>query len=380
MIQQPSRKRGPSRLRIRDGFRLAHAWLGLIAALGLLILSVSGTLLIFKDDYIRWTTPGADTPAPARSPDELAQALARAQTEFGNNLRSMELASEDIGLDQVRLQDGGGAYVHPTTGQVVQRWAKNERLADWLFDLHHYFLAGKTGGTWVGIFGLVGAALSLVGVYLWLPYARQFRWKAWPERTSRPALVKSHRDMGMIFVVPIVFLALTGSAMIFSKTVKPMMIALFGGETEAEAPDIKAGAGEVRWADAIARVQALYPNAQIRRISFAAEPGDTAVIRIRQPEEMNPNGRTMIKFDPATSEIVSVDDSLKAPVGSRIYDTFYPLHAAKALGPLYLMLTTATGIAFTLLSAFGAWAYLKKLTKRRAPAAAAATRVATAKV
>jgi uncharacterized iron-regulated membrane protein len=50
------------------------------------------------------------------------------------------------------------------------------------------------------------------------------------------------------------------------------------------------------------------------------------------PGEFNPNGKSFIYFDQYTGEMLVVEDASSAPAGTRIYNTFYPLHIGALAG------------------------------------------------
>ena len=42
--------------------------------------------------------------------------------------------------------------------------------------------------------------------------------------------------------------------------------------------------------------------------------------------ELHPNGKSFVFFDQYTGEVLLVEDASSAPAGTRIYNTFYPIH------------------------------------------------------
>src|SRR5690606_8665585 len=112
----------------------------------LCVLGASGPLLVFKADYLRLAFPEARA-AASLAPQDLGPILTAAEARFaGEGLRYAAVAEPGFGLHKAVFNDGGGAYLDGE-GEVVARWAKNGRVEDWLFDLHHYLLAGDAGKT-----------------------------------------------------------------------------------------------------------------------------------------------------------------------------------------------------------------------------------------
>lgn len=336
-----------------------HVWTGGILALFLAIMAASGTALLWKEDYIRWAVPGAAQLAAVRPSSALAEAADRAHSQYGDRLLMVQFASERLGVDQYRLTDGG-AYADPTDGNLIESWRKNARFFDILFELHHRLLAGETGEAVIGFLGILSAILTIAGIFLWWPYAHLFKPKLMPDRLSRPALLKVHRDMGLVYAAPILLLSLTGAGMIFHVTAKQVLLSL----TQENLPLASTGSaksGQISWRKALAVAEMHFPDAEIRSVSWPKAEDEPAQVRLRQRGELAPQGRTIITFDPATMRMLTITDALQQPRAIRIFNSFYPLHAGKISGRTYQIILTIVGVSFAALSAYAFLAFLLRL-------------------
>src|SRR5690606_731941 len=83
--------------------RAAHAWSGAVLSLLLLVVSLTGTALIWKDDYLRWRLPAARaefTPEPAA----LAQVARQVEARYdANDLMSFYFPTERLGIARVAV-------------------------------------------------------------------------------------------------------------------------------------------------------------------------------------------------------------------------------------------------------------------------------------
>ncbi len=70
---------------------------------------------------------------------------------------------------------------------------------------------------------------------------------------------------------------------------------------------------------------------------------------MRQQAEWLPNGRTMVWFDPADGRVVATRDALALPLGSRVSNAEYPIHAGKVGGLAYRLVMTVSGLTLALL-------------------------------
>lgn len=351
--------------------RLAHRWAGGLIGLFLAILGLSGAMLVHKDDWLRATLPHAADPQVQDT-----AALARAVTKIfadSDRPRSIVLASERLGVHRLSYMDKErGAYADQT-GEIIVAWtSKWERPEVWLFDLHHYLLIGDTGKFVAGTLGLFGLAFVITGVILWWPTRRLFTFSLWPAKMSRAAVVRQHRDLGVL-VSPLLFVSLlTGVAMTLPK-VEEVLLSAFSKPAEMEAaqkpPTSKGGvmAPATDWRALLDETRAKYPDAEIRIISLPAKPGALISVRLRQQAEWLPNGRTMFWFDPASGRQVADRDAQTLPMGVRVANLEYPVHAAKVGGLPYRLVMTLSGLTLALLGTLAVYTFWAnpKLQKRK---------------
>ncbi|MDP3747273.1 MAG: PepSY-associated TM helix domain-containing protein [Phenylobacterium sp.] len=346
--------------------RAVHAWAGALLALQLVVLGLSGSLLVLKDDWLRATLPAARQ-VVTPTPQALGQASEALERAYRGEIRTLVFARPDLGVHRVYLAREGSAYADGSGG-VIATWRGNARLEAWIFDLHHKLLAGEPGKMMVGIIGLAGAVLTLTGLIIWFPSWRAFAWKLWPRSARRRDLVGAHRDTGMIFLVPVFALCLTGGAIIFHEQSQALMTAAFPGGTRPPKPP-KAGQGDIDWPRALAAAQARFPDAALRMAAWPAKPGAPATIRLRRAGEWHPNGRTLVYIDPATSQTIGTLDSRALAPGMRAYNAFYPLHAASVGGRGYDLAIFLSGLALAGLGGVGFWSFLVKPRQGRAASA-----------
>lgn len=342
-----------------------HRWAGALLGLLLVLLGLTGAILVWEGEWV--TLPGAGDPV-AEDVAAMAAVTERAQAE--GPLSRITFASEEIGLHQLVYADGSGAYVRQD-GQVVERWASQwERPELWLFDLHHHLFAGETGKTVTGIAGIAGLLFVVTGAVLWWKSRRRFRLRLLPERLEPGAIVRHHRDLGMVAAPLLLVTMATGVLMLFA----PVRTAMLGTEDRPkETVAVPAGAGA---AEALALARARFPDAALRRITLPAEPGGPIYVRMRQPFEWTPNGRTQIAV--AADGTATVEDAARANRSAWLSEKAYPLHAAKVGGLAWKAAATLSGLALAMLGLLATWSFWarragKSARRRRLrPAASAA--------
>ncbi len=151
-----------------------HLWSGLLVGLYVVLISLSGSLLVFRIEYYNFFRPGS-TIEP-RSADRLsAEALKEAARKKYPELE-VTLAQPPRQRNrpaEIFLQ-GNGVKVHrlfdPYTGEDLgnaepQAAALFEKVAEF----HNYLMAGFTGRTFNGWGGVILTVMSLTGMWIWWP-------------------------------------------------------------------------------------------------------------------------------------------------------------------------------------------------------------------
>ena len=333
-----------------------HRWTGAFLGILLALLALSGTILVWEGEWI--SLPSADQPV-IENPTA-AGTVTDAARRLGQ-LSRITFASEEIGLHQIVYADGSGAYI-AQDGRIVDSWASQwERPELWLFDLHHHLFSRAAGETVTGIAGIAGLLFVVTGIILWWRSRRAFAPRPWPKRFAPGPIVSHHRDLG-ILVAPLLLLSLgTGTLMIFD----PLRQVLIGKEVRPRT-EVATATGDPSVAAMLATAKARFPGADLRRISFGASPGDPVLVRMRQPSEWTPNGRTKLEFDPVSGRLLSVEDAVLGNGSASAAEKLYPLHSAKVGGLAMKLLMTVSGMALFLLGSFATLSFwLRRFSRRR---------------
>lgn len=329
-----------------------HRWTGAVFGLLLSLLGISGALLIWKYQWVRWTVEGASLPAAAEV-EGLAQIVEKALADSSAAVNSVLFGDTDMGVNLVSTGSQSGFY-SDHVGNIVTSWTSRfERPELWLFDLHHDLFLGEAG-TWLGGFlGLLGLLFTISGVTLWWRTRRRFSLSLWPASFARRDLARHHRNLGVL-LSPLLFVVMLTGLMMTWKPVNMWLLSSFTPINEmkaAVAPPKIAGGGfdSIDWKGIIGRAHKQFPEATIRVIRVPQKQGDLIGMRMKQPGEWLPNGRTLLWFDPQNGHLIDSRNALEFPTGVQVSNMVYPLHAAKVGGIVYELLMTLLGLIVTLL-------------------------------
>ena len=338
---------------------LVHRWTGGIIGLLLALIGLSGTMLLHKDWWVSWSLPAAADSLRA-DPARLAELVAAWRADPGLAPRSITFADDGFGLHRLYLDGDAGAYADQA-GDIVARWNGIwDRPELWLFDFHHHLLAGEAGETITGILGLIGLGFVITGTILWWSRRKSFKLRLLPARMTRPAILRHHRDLGIV-LAPLLFLSmLTGTAMVLRPIADYLLAPLSPPgsiERALAAPDTQGGplAVDPDWRAMFETAERRFPGAHLRVLSIPEE--GLIRLRTRQPEEWLPQGRSTLWFDAPTGDLVEDRDALAMPGAAQAFNLAYPLHAAKVGGLGYRLVMTLSGLGLTLLGSLSVWSF-----------------------
>jgi uncharacterized iron-regulated membrane protein len=173
--------RQPQRVWLRRASFQIHLWVGLAIGLYIVMLSITGSVLVYRNELDRFfATPRPPFEADRKviSQDELRAFAERAYpgyeiTRLGDRITrrspTLEVWVERDGLKKERL-------FNPYTGEDLgDSVTQGEYFVLWLARLHDDLLFDREGRFWNGILSAVATALFLTGIVVWWPGIG--RWK-----------------------------------------------------------------------------------------------------------------------------------------------------------------------------------------------------------
>lgn len=206
-----------TKIQLRNLWFQVHKWIGLILAVLIIPISLTGAILV-------WHEPIEDAMHPARhavaGPGTLAPSVyadaARAALGKGDALTRMEIpgkAGEPVVASATKVGPGRPQrvtlYLDPADGHVIDREKSGEGIFQFFHQLHGSLLVPGAGRPIVGWIGVAMLISSLTGIWLWWPVTgsvrRGFRWKRHPNLDN-----KLHYMLGFWISLPLFVLSLTG--------------------------------------------------------------------------------------------------------------------------------------------------------------------------
>ena len=291
-----------TKLTLRRAWFQVHKWIGLILAILIIPLCLTGSALVWDEALDHVLNPQRHAVSGAqRLPAGRYVAAARAVLQPGQRLLQLSLPDGD-GPVQVQATVASATprpgppqrttvYLDPPTARVLEVQNGAGGLIRGMHMIHGSLMVPGVGRTIVGWIGVAMLLSSISGLWLWWPVTgsvrRGFRWKR-----HRNLDTNLHHQFGFWIALPLFVLSLTGAWIAFP--------AFFGALTGG----VGGRGGEER-ARAFRAQPLATPQLDVGAVLAAARsPGDIA--RISWPTDLKPRW-TLTPADAAQSSIEVAD-------------------------------------------------------------------------
>lgn len=348
-----------------------HAWLGLVAGLGLLVLGLSGSLLVFHEELADQFSPAVYRVHPTREGRlPLDGLLARAQEQLPNHeITGWNLQPDGAGVadDLYVIRHGDNVWLtatlDPYTGRLLSEpHLGRDTLRGWLLKLHTEFFAGAFGVGLTGLLGAILCVLGVTGVWIYREFWRHLFTLRWG-RSARLLFSDVHKFVGITSAVLQLILGFTGAFWNLTQTVEHL-----GGEVEQPRIEGRLYPATLSLAAMVRDGEARLPGFKAHFLSLPSVPSAPAVMLWGavepRPLLANAFGSTLT-YDSATGAHCATNDLRAAGTWRRIKDTFQPLHFGNFGGLAVKCLWALAGLAPGILGVTGF--LLWRLRHRHAP-------------
>lgn len=363
--------------------RKLHFGLSLVAALPLLLLSLTGALLVYGYELQSLIEPGrwtVDAPAPGARPLPYRTLVERvAEQEPDAQIWSFGLGRGEDGVWTLWLADGGGVIsLDPYSGEVVARYRPDETLYGFVLGLHRRWLTDDRAITpWVRHFisacSLILILQMLVGLWMWLlPPKRLARLKVDFRRSPRAVVLRLHQLSGVATAVVLATVAFTGMAMYWHGPTQKVVEWATGQEIpDRHEPDFGAPA-PVRDLDAaVALGRSVYPDAEVKH--FRVPRGDEPLMMGLKPAGGLAVNRVWVGGDPL--RVLASETGAGQGAATWFWRLRYGIHTGDFAGPLVRALWVIVALLPGAFAVTGLWLWLDRRGRARGrPGRAAASR------
>jgi len=340
--------------------------MGLIAGLGLLVIGLTGSALVFKHEIDLITSPELvklpDSSKPRLSHDAFLFALQQQLPK--HRVAGWGKAQEPGVCDAVYVipvgkTEGKMMYVDPATG--IPRnpdLDQNETFSDWLLKIHYSFLADHTGVFIVGLFGVMLFLLGCSGVYLYRGFWKTlFRLRL--KKSARIFFSDFHKMVGITSTAFNLLLGFTGAWWNITHVL---------GDWIRPAPQPVIISVERHWSEnvsidaMVSAAQSRLPGYQANWITLPYTPQDHVMIfgSIKNQSPLRSAYGSIVLGDAKTGELISATPAGQSGFWSQVLDSFRPLHYGTFGGIPVKILWSLGGLTPAILAISGSLMWWKR--------------------
>lgn len=339
-----------------------HHWCGLIVGLFLLMMSVTGSLLVFSDELEvieERNHPVVQEINGQPSFDASFYAVQKMYPQWEIRLYHLPRAGEALVYDLRQKEKSKKLFVHPVTGQLLGvNQNANSSLQRSLLLLHYTWFSGTTGKIMVFITGVLFLITLITGIIVYRKSVlRVLRFRVrLNRRTTRSFYSSLHRIIGvwsLAFNVLIVStgLWLSGQIALTALKSKPVI--------EKSKPKLPISSIDA----VVTKIQTTFPDFQVKLVRV--RPGGNAVQvtgRLVSDPFYYGNYYSGFTVNGQTLEIESSSFMKELPTGEKLKKMSGPLHFGNYGGMPVKILYCLLGLtpAFLSISGFILWRKKKK--------------------
>ncbi|QLE86566.1 PepSY domain-containing protein [Shewanella sp. Scap07] len=335
-----------------------HNWIGFVISITMLIVLSTGVYLGAMDMLKRADNKGQQY--VALSTERKAEITAAIFEQYPD-MSSVRFPTEYTPYIHASARGKTIAFDHQLN-EIDTRLVSEIPMYSTIFWLHRNFLMadfGKYLNAWAS---LLGAAVTLVGIYLWWRVRKGFRLKqSIPSNTKSSSLLKSHIQLGLFISVPLFILCLSG----FLITYKGLWT---GALQHTPDPQVQLPQSQPNnWHAQLASAQALWPDSEIVAVNKprqrrGAKPAETLDYSVRFDEHsgvwLRQADSITIRYE--TGTMLSALKHSDRPLSGKIASFVRPLHDALNMPFSYVLFITSVSAVGCIILLFTALTFYRR--------------------
>jgi len=376
----------PHRLKHRKCWLKLHLYLGLFGGGLFVLMSLTGSFLVFYKAIDEWlnpalvTTSGGGAYRPLNEIVAVAQAAAPSEgwldgVEWPSHERDVFLGWHKVPTDVAGEFRWFQVAIDPYKANVLSRdreWGGY--LVSFIYELHQSLLIKEPGETILGFVALFLLVSIGTGLYLWWPRPGRLR-QAFTFTSGSGSVIRRHYEWhkftGFYAAVILAMLAFTGVYLEFGDYIVPIVrlfspVQEFPKEQAIQSLPI-AGAQPLSAKQAAALARQVFPEGELRYLGMPHEDTGVYQVVLRQPGEVRKSGgQSLVWLDQYSGKILRVHDWRQFTGGETFLAWLFPLHSGEAFGLTGRWIVFFTGFIPLVLyvTALRMW-WLKRQAHRR---------------
>ena len=352
-----------------------HLIVGLVAALFLFVMGVSGAFLAYEYELDRAFHPKLYRVVPEGERLALAKLAGIVQRAYPSaTLRAIDLGAQagnraDVSYQIDVVQKGQAepmhVFINPYTGEILGERDGLGFLGN-MHEFHSNLLLGNTGKLITTTFSAGMVILAITGLVLW-----------WPRKLFRISFRSSaarlnfdlHNTVGSCMSLFILLFGLTGIGIHVADVLAPAVDRMAHAPSQREPSSISLpappGTAPLSPDVAVAIGARTIPGANVTYLTLPQSAREGYRVRLKFPEDRQTLGRSYAHVDQYTGKVLWSQSTRETALGTRYFKFWNrEVHNGTAFGAPFQFLAALTGVAVPLLAITGPIIWFRKNRKR----------------
>jgi uncharacterized iron-regulated membrane protein len=357
-----------------------HLYLGLVAALFLLMLSATGAVMAFEHDIERWVDPGMwNAPIGQHLIDE-DRLVAIAEANFSPaRVTAIQFAPRPDVVQVMRMSDRAAVYVNPWDGTITGRTVGTTKTQDWIGYVHQLHLRllpvpraapklAPPGKLIISVAGLMLCLLVPTGFVLWWRAKRRsIRAGGSPFRIA----FDTHHVVGIYACLFLFVAGLTGVMVGFDVAEQ-----IFYKVTQSETPkrpkppqaSVAGGRQAISVERAMAAGRGAVPGGAVLQVQIPENPTSVFSVFLRGPREVAVDSPIpiIVYVDPYNASVIRIQDLFTESPGYRLVRLNRAIHTGDYWGDAGHVVMSLSSVGLGVMVISGVFIWRGRATKKLA--------------
>lgn len=317
-----------------------HLWLGLVMALPITAVAVSGAALGFAPELHRWDQPELYHVEVGGERMSATGVARRVEEEYPDaDVYGVSLYEEArrpatawiTGTTRAGVDRFFRLHIDPYTGRVAED-TTDGGLVGFLERIHRTLAAGEVGRWVVAASSLLLVVISVIGLYLWWPMSsttvRRF--------VNRRGALEWHNVLGLVALPLFTVMGITGLQLPLQDVMNPAIRTVTGSppppDTPASGPPADGDSTPIGLDGAVAVVADEYPESRITGFGEAGGEDGSYRVNVREPDDFYRRGWERVFVDRFSGEILERRDTYAHSPASAYQQVWFQLHTGEFFG------------------------------------------------
>lgn len=200
-------------------FYKTHKWCGLFVALHFVLLSLTGSLLLFREEITGESHEHGAVPAlEAQKILDHTLMISPTSRPLSLTLKNEDVIEMRLGVNDSPLYRESHRFYFSPQGQSVEFSSQKPDWFDWVLRLHRELLLGSKGKIYIGLIGILYSFTLLSGFLIYGPFHKKLGFGEIRRHSSRTLSSDLHKYLGIVCLSWGLIIGISGAFLGLSST------------------------------------------------------------------------------------------------------------------------------------------------------------------